>query len=145
MLELLELLELLVLDSKLKKFFTLLFCSIHISCLYVRTYVNSMVSQALQVCRGDNTSTTGMTDLVRLVRLVRHWYDTGTTGHDSRFKVEKIFAISYWFSIGLMLVICTSCLYVRVYVYILFLNFTRREDVASCAVVYWIVMVGEIC
>ena len=32
-----------------------------------------------------------------------------------------------------------------VYVYILFLKFIREEDVASCAVVYWIVMVGEIC
>jgi len=77
--------------------------------------------------------------------LVLLWYDSGTTGHHSRFKVEKIFAISCWFSIGLMLVIYTSCLYVRVYVYILFLNFTRRKDVASCAVVYWIVMIGEIC
>ena len=79
-----------------------------------------MVSQVLQVCRGDNTSTTGMTDLVRLVRLwydwydsgttlVRLWYDSGTTGHHSRFKVEKIFAISYWFSVGLVLMIYTSC------------------------------------
>ena len=92
-----------------KNFSLLGFCLIHISCWYVMTYANIMVSQALQVCRGDSGTT-----------LVRLWYDSGTTGHDSRFKVEKIFAISCWFSIGLMLVIYTSCWYVRVYVYILF-------------------------
>ena len=38
-----------------------------------------MVSQVLQVCRGDNTSTTGMTDLVRLWYDWYDWYDSGTT------------------------------------------------------------------
>jgi hypothetical protein len=38
------------------------------------TYENSMVSQALQVCRGDSGTT-----------LVRLWYDSGTT-LDSKLK-----------------------------------------------------------
>ena len=36
--------------------------------------------------------------------------DQGYQGiQGSRFKVEKIFAISYWFGVGLVLMIYTSC------------------------------------